>query len=284
MAAPVALLASRLRPRWLALGFAAQLALGLGLAAANYQHWDAYRQFARQLAPQTEGHRVWVDGEWGLRYYMESQGALPLRQTRKLRPGDVVVSSELGHSVQITAPLLPMAAMEIRPSVPLRLIGLETGSAWSTVSRGYWPFGVSRGVVDRVRANIVGERHPILEYLAMNAPEAADHIVSGIYGLEDNRYRWMSARAVMALKSPATPLPLCVVFTIPDSAAARRVTLLLDGREVASGSYDGPGSYTLTSATPLQGSIVEIVVDRTFRAPPDVRDLGILLDSAGFTR
>ena len=33
IAAPVALLASRLRPRWLALGFALQLALSLGLAA-----------------------------------------------------------------------------------------------------------------------------------------------------------------------------------------------------------------------------------------------------------
>jgi hypothetical protein len=283
MAAPVTLLASRLRPRWLALGFAAQLALGLGLAVANYQHWDAYRQFARQLAPQTEGHRVWVDGEWGLRYYMESQGAPALLHTQKLRSGDIVVSSELGHSVEVTAPLTPIATMEIRPSVPLRIIGLETDSAYSTVSRGYWPFGVSRGVVDRVRASVVGERHPTLEYLPMNAPEADGHIVSGIYALEDNRYRWMSGRAVVALKSPGDPLPLRVVFTIPESAAARHVSLLLDGREVASASYAGPGSYTLASA-PVRGTVVEVVVDRTFRAPPDARDLGIVLDAVGFVR
>jgi len=284
MAAPVALLASRLRPRWLALGFAAQLALGLGLAAANWQHWDAYRQFARQLAPQTGGHRVWVDGEWGLRYYLESQGALPLLSTQKLRAGDVVVSSELGHSVAVTAPLVPIAAMEIRPSVPLRLIGLETNSGYSTAARGYWPFGLSRGVVDRVRASVVGERHPTLEYLEMNAPEAAEHIVGGIYALEDNRYRWMAGRAVVALKSPAEPRPLRVVFSIPDSAAARHVALLLDGREVAAAWYDGPGQYTLTSAGPLRGSTVEVVVDRTFRAPPDARDLGIVLDAVGFVR
>ena len=284
MAAPVALLASRLRPRWLALGFAAQLALSLGLAAANFQHWDAYRQFARQLAPQTGGHRVWVDGEWGLRYYLESQGALPLLATQKLRPGDIVVSTELGHSVAVTAPLVPIAAMEIRPSVPLRLIGLESNSGYSTVARGYWPFGLSQGVVDRVRASVVGERHPTLEYLEMNAPQAADHIVGGVYALEDNRYRWMAGRAVVALKSPADPRPLRVVFAIPDSAAARRVTLLLDGREVAAASYDGPGQYTLTSAAPLQGSVVEVVVDRTFRAPPDARDLGIVLNAVGFAR
>jgi hypothetical protein len=284
MAAPVALLASRLRRRWLALGFAAQLALGLGLAAANWQHWDAYRQFAHRLAAPTDGHRVWVDGEWGLRYYLESQGALPLLRTRKLRPGDVVVSSQLGHSVEVTAPVAPLAAVEIRPSVPLRLIGLETGSAYSTVAHGYWPFGLSGGVVDRVRASLVGERHPTLEFLEMNAPEAASQIVGGIYALEDGRYRWTSDRAVVALKSPAEPLPLRLEFTIPDSAAARRVTLLLDGREVATAAYPAPGRYTLASAAPLQGAMVEVVVDRTFRAPPDQRDLGIVLRAVGFAR
>ena len=49
MAAPVVLLTSRLRPRWLAAGFALQLALGLALAVVNYQHWDGYRQFAHSL-------------------------------------------------------------------------------------------------------------------------------------------------------------------------------------------------------------------------------------------
>ena len=55
MAAPVALLASRLRPKWLAAGFALQLALGLGLAAVNYQHWDGYRQFAESLRGRRGG-------------------------------------------------------------------------------------------------------------------------------------------------------------------------------------------------------------------------------------
>ena len=284
MAAPVALLASRLRRRWLALGFAAQLALGLGLAAANWQHWDAYRRFARELRAPTEGHRVWVDGEWGLRYYLESQGALPLLRTQKLRVGDVVVASELGHSVEVTAPLAPLASIEIRPWVPLRLIGLETGSAYSTAARGYWPFGLSRGVVDRVRAGVVGERHPTVEYLPMNAPEAAAHIVGGIYALEDNSFRWMAGRAVVALKSPAGAQPLRVEFVIPETASARHVSLLLDGREVAEAAYAGPGRYTLESPGPLRGSMVEVVVDRTFRAPPDQRDLGIVLLAVGFAR
>jgi hypothetical protein len=30
--------------------------------------------------------------------------------------------------------------------------------------------------------------------------------------------------------------------------------------------------------------MVEVVVDRTFRAPPDARDLGIVLEAVGFAR
>ncbi len=74
MAAPVALLASRLSRRWVAAGFALQMTLSLGLAAMNYRHWGAVRAYAASLAPLIENHRVWVDDEWGLRHYMEQQG------------------------------------------------------------------------------------------------------------------------------------------------------------------------------------------------------------------
>ena len=285
MAAPVALLASRLRPKWLAVGFAAQLALSLSLATVNYQHWEGYRQFAESLRGSSAGHRVWIDGEWGLRYYLESDGALPLKKTQRLRPGDIVVSSELGASVNPVAPFAPLRTAEIRPAIPLRLIGLESHSGYSTVSRGFWPFGVSAGLIDRVRAREVAERHPTLSYLPMNALEAADQIVSGIFSLEDNRFRWMSRSATVALASPAAALPLRALFTIPPQARARRVTLLLDGREVASQTYPAPGTYTLESP-PVRAAgavaTVEITIDETFFAPGDSRELGIVLAGVGF--
>jgi len=285
MAAPVVLLASRVRPKWLAAGFAAQLALGLALAAVNYQHWDGYRQFAESLRALAAGHRVWVDGEWGLRYYLESDGALPLKKTQRLRPGDIVVSSELGASVKPTAPFAPLRTAEIRPALPLRLIGLESHSGYSTVSRGFWPFGISAGLIDRLRAVEVAERHPTLAYLPMNAPQAADQIVAGIFSLEDNRFRWMSRSAVVALASPPAALPLRAMFTIPPQARARRVALLLDGREVASQTYPAPGTYTLESPPVLAAgavAIAEIAVDQTFFAPPDSRELGMVLTGVGF--
>jgi hypothetical protein len=278
IAAPVALLASRLRTRWLAIGFVLQMTLSLGLAAMNYQHWDGYRRFAASLAAKTAGHRVWVDGDWGYRYYLTAQGALPLAKTQKLRPGDVVVSSEINHSSEI--PATTIAQAEIGSSIPLRIIGLGSHSGFSSSSAGLWPFGISSGPIDRIRAAEIGERHITLEFLPMSAPEAAEQVVSGIYA-----DRWMGKSGVVALKSPRDPRKLRVVFFLQNASPPRTVRLLLDGREVASGVYAEPGSYTLESA-PVQAAgataTVEIDVDHTFFAPGDARALGIVVTAVGF--
>jgi hypothetical protein len=281
MAAPVCLLASRLPSRWLAAAFALQLALALGLASVNYQQWNRYRRFASTL--NSEGHRVWVDDEWGLRHYLErDRGGLPLRKTQKFRAGDMIVESVLSHSVQISGPRTLLAKAEIRPRLPLRLIGLESHSGYSTVSRGFWPFGVSSGPIDEIRVWLVNDTTPKLTYLPMNAPDADRQIVSGIYSLEDNRFRWMGRRATILLKPPDVPETFEVNFAIPDQAPARRVTLLLDGGTLASETYPAPGTYTLKSKAPVRGSSVEIEVDRTFFVPPDQRELGIVLTAVGF--
>jgi hypothetical protein len=280
MAAPVAILASRLPAKWLAPAFALQLSLSLALATVNYQHWDGYRTFAAALHAPSAGHRVWVDNDWGLRYYLESDHALPARKGQHVRPGDIIVTSELGHNVEFTAPLSLLASANIRATLPLRLIGLNSHSGYSTVDEGYLPFGVSGGPIDRVMARLVMERHATQEYLTISAPEAAEQIVSGIFPAD----RWMSQAGVVILKSPALPKRLRAEFYIAPNAKARHVTLVLDGREVASHTYPGPGPYTLVSAEPLQGTTVEIRVDRTFTAPGDQRPLGMVLIGIGFTQ
>ena len=278
MAAPVAILASRLPVKWLAPAFAAQLALGLALATVNYQHWDGYRTFSAALRGPSAGHRVWVDNDWGLRYYLESDHGLPARKGQQVRPGDIIVSSELGHNVEFTAPLSRLADADIDSTIPLRLIGLNSHSGYSTVEEGYLPFGFSTDPIDRIHARMVMERHPTLEYVTTNSPDAAGQIVSGIFPND----RWMSGAGIVVLKSPAVPKKLSAEFYIPPNAPARQVTLLLDGREVATHTYPGPGAYKLTSAEPLQGSTVEVRVDRTFTAPGDQRALGMVLLGVGF--
>jgi len=290
MAAPVALLVSRLRPRWLALGFAARMALSLALATVNYQHWDGYRSFARQIRAATAGHRVYIDGEWGLRYYLEADGGLPLERGPSgpvLRAGDIVVSSQLAYPIAFTAPTAPIAEQAIRASLPLQLIGLESHSGYSTATKGLRPFDISTAPIDIVRAAIVLDRHPTLAYLPMNAPEAGGQIVSGLYDLEGGAWRWMSGSAVVLLKSLTEPLPIEAVFTIPDPAPARHVELLLDGRVVASETYSTPGTYTLKSPPQSPAgptATVTLTLDRTFSVPGDHRELGVVVSSIGFRK
>jgi hypothetical protein len=278
IAAPVALLVSRLRTRWLALGFVSQMTLSLGLAAMNYQHWNGYRQFAASLPTKTAGHRVWMDGDWGYRYYLAAHGAVPLTNTQIHRPGDVVVTSELNHSSDI--PSTTIAQAEISSPIPLRIIGLNSHSGFSSSSAGLWPFGISTGPIDRIRAAEIGERHITREYLTMNAPDSAEQIVSGIYA-----DHWMGKAGIVALKSLPGARKLRLVFYLQNASPPRTVRLLLDGREVASHTYSEPGAYTLESP-PVQAAgptaTVEIDVDHTFVASGDARALGIVVTAVGF--
>jgi 4-amino-4-deoxy-L-arabinose transferase-like glycosyltransferase len=293
MAAPVVLLASRTlagRPRWLAAAFVAQLALGLSLSAVNFQHWDGYRTFARELRHETETRRVWINGEWGLRFYFEADGGLPLMRGQAVQPGGMVVSSELAFPIRFTTGggvLVPVKERDIRPLLPLRLVGLGAHSAYSSASLGFRPFDFSTSPVDRVRADLVVERKPSLSYLPMSAPEAAQQIVSGIYELEGGQWRWMGDRAVLLLRRPSTALPLHVALHIPSQSPARRITVTVDAVQVADKTFAAPGTYTLTSepvAAASDSPTVTISADRTFSVAGDHRKLGVILSAVGFER
>ena len=286
LAAPLAILVSR-QGRWLPAGFAVQVLLGLALSYTNYQHWDAYREFAESLPKETDGKRVWINGEWGLQYYGEARGGLALKQGQAVRPGEYVLSSELGYPTAFTTGggvLTPIAVREIRPALPLRLIGLQSKSAYSTASAGFRAFDVSNAALDRVRLSVVVEREPTLSDLQSGAPEADSHIVSGVYALE-GRTRWMAGRAVLLLKRPDAASVLRASVYIPDSAPARRLSVSLDGVEVASTLCPGPGMCEAKSAAIAAGAgtaTVAVMVDKTFQAPNDRRELGVVLAAAGF--
>jgi hypothetical protein len=285
LAAPLCILAAEgLSRGWLLAGFAAQLVLSLALAFVNYQHWDGYRQFARDLQPMVGERRVWVNGEWGLRYYLESEGAMPVERGRALRPGDIVVTSQLGYPVPVTtggAQPVPLLERAITSSLPLRLIGVGSRSGYSTASLGFLPFDIMTGPIDRVRADVLVKRQPTLSYLPMNSPEAPQHIVSGAYELEDNRFRWMGKRAVFLLKPPPQPEPLSVKFFIPDTAPGRTVTVSVDDKQVARRTYDKPGAYTLETSR-ANGSLVVVEIDEGFSVPGDNRQLGMILTEVGY--
>ncbi|HWY47978.1 MAG TPA: glycosyltransferase family 39 protein [Bryobacteraceae bacterium] len=289
IALPIAILATRRASlRWIQAAIVCELALSLSLAIVNYQHWDGYRQFARMLAPDAKTKRVWINGEWALRYYLEAEGGLPLLQGQTLRPGEMVVSSSLGYPIPLMAgggALAPLAERTITSAIPLRLVALHGKSAYSTTMFGLRPFDVSHRVIDQLRAEVVVEHKPVLSNLRMNAPEAGQQIVSGVYQLENGEWRWMGKTAVILLKPPAAPSPLVVRFFIPDSAPARQVRLAVNDRVVVSQDFPAPGTFTVAS-TPLKPEgdsvTVTISVDKTFSSQSDRRELGIILTEAGF--
>jgi hypothetical protein len=173
-----------------------------------------------------------------------------------------------------------VSAAEIIPGVPLRLISLNRRSAYSTAAQGLLPFEISSDPVDRVRADIVVDRKPVLSYLNPRDPQAPLHILSGLYPQDG----WMSERASVLLKTPDKLTSVEVVLYIPETAAARHVQLLVDGKLAAEDTFPGPGSYKLNA--PYQPSqptaTVSVAVDKTHTAPGDLRHLGVVIKGIGF--
>ncbi len=289
IALPIAILATQRVPRrLLEISLACGFALSLALATVNYQHWDGYRQFARALRTDVQSKRVWINGEWGLRYYFESEGGLPVHQGQAIHPGEMVVSSKLSYPIPFTSGggvLVPIAQRTITSSIPLRIVALGGRAAYSTTMLGLRPFDISRAPIDQLTAEIMIERKPSLTDLPMNAPQAGQQIVSGIYQLESGQWRWMSQTAAILLKPPDQPTPVTVQFTIPAVSPARQVTIALNGHTIASQTYPAPGTYSLSSPAVNPGgdsANLTITLDKSFSVPGDSRQLGVILTDVGF--
>lgn len=280
MAAPIAILAARER-RFVVPAVGLNLALGIALAWVNYEHWDGYRQFVHRYKDEFASRRVWINSELGLRFYAEAEGGIPLAQSEIVHAGQWIVSSALAFPILVTAPTAPVAEEDIRATLPLRLIGLNSKSGYSTASLGFRPFDIAETPIDRVRIDAVLERNPTLSYLPMNAPEATEQLVSGVYSLEENQWRWTGPRAILVLKPPSAPQPIQVKIFIPEMSPARKLTLMLDEAIVHEQIVPAPGSYTITTK-PVSGSSLMMIVDKTVTVPGDHRALGVILTEAGF--
>jgi hypothetical protein len=267
IAAPIAILANRCSTRMIGVAFVLQMMLSVGFTIVNYQTWGAYRDFASSLAPEAAQTRIWVDHDWGLRYYLESEGALAIPRDQTFSAGDVVVSRNpvpRGQSI---------SSLEIRPSIPLRLFSVNNKSAWSTATGGLWPFEFSEAPVDRVRAEIISERKAELSWVT---PGDQQQILRGL-----SPDGWTAAEATVLLKR--APGPLRADFTIHAQSTARNIKLLVDGKTIAEQTFAAPGSYSLSA--PIEGTAnitATLAVDKTFSVPGDGRQLGILLTGIGF--
>lgn len=275
LAAPVCIIASASRFAMPALVL--QATLSIAMAVVNYQHWDGYREFARQVP---NARRVFVHGEWGLRYYMEERGAIPLETGQKFRTGDILVSSAYAETVPGSRAML--VQREITSSIPVRLVGLGSHSAYSSVGFGLLPFGLSTVPLDRVRAEVVTEFIPTLEFIEINASEEANrHIAAGVSAND----RWTLQQASLLLKRPKSQAILKVKFYVPPNGKGRHIEIALDGQKIIQADLDHDGIYELeapVAAGTRTSASISIQVDKALRVDGDQRELGVILVAAGF--
>jgi Dolichyl-phosphate-mannose-protein mannosyltransferase len=266
IAAPLAILAAnRCSTRMIGVAFLVQMTLSVGLTIVNYETWDAYRQFAMPLAPEAAQTRVWVDHDWGLRYYLESEGALAIPRDQTFAAGDVVVSRSARGQL--------ISSLNIRPWIPLRLFSVNEKSAYSTATGGLWPFEVSNAPVDRVGAYLIGERKAELSWVT---PADQQQVLRGL-----SPDGWTGGETTVLVKRGSGLLR--ADFTIHPQSLARNVKLLVDGKTIAEHTYAGPGSYSLSAVSGDSPSItVTLAIDKTFSVPGDGRQLGILVQGIGF--
>lgn len=279
------------RPAFIGAAFVWSLCIGLGLAWVNYQHWDAYRtaiRDARLNLPDGSTRRLWVNGEWGLRHYAETAGAIPIVRGGALRPGDMLITSALMSEVPFTlggGVRVEQSAKVIVPTLPLRLIGLGSRSGYSSVGFGLWPFDVTSAPVDRISISSIIERAPTLSWLEMRSPAIEPQIVSGVYSVEEGQWRWSSPRAVLLLKPPTSAAPVRVNLYLPEAAPGRKVTIELNGSIIDQRKLPGPGMAEIVTEPQMPGAsaaTLVVTIDRGFSSPGDGRTLGFILTGAGF--
>jgi hypothetical protein len=250
------------------------------LAWANYQHWDGYRQLVASIRQQISDKRVWTTTDLGLRFYLEQEGGLPLSRTDIVQPGQWLVTSAMSHAFDVSAPMAVVQERTITPTLPFRLIGLGSRSGYSSAQLGFRAFDITTAPIDHVKVEAVLERRPTLSYLPMNAPEAKEQIVTGIYDLE-GRWRWTSGKAVLLLKPPSSPKPIRVKLHVHDLSPARKLTISVDGVPALEQAIPGPGTFTYETK-PISGSAVTLEFDKTFSPQGDARQLGVILMEVGY--
>ncbi|MBE7543610.1 MAG: glycosyltransferase family 39 protein [Bryobacteraceae bacterium] len=291
LAAALALLAARGladRPGWLRVAIAFNLVLGYSAAWVNAEHWRGSRTAAEEAMTLAQGGRVWTSAEWGARHYAERAGARPLPAGQKLSVGDFLLSTALSGHVEFgTGGNRMVKRMErlIRPSLPLRLAGLDGGAGYATVGFGLRAFGWSDEPVDRVTLWEAVGVDPTLSWVPMNAEGAEDHLVEGVYGLEQGSWRWAGRRSVYRLLGTGRPAALAAEVFVPERAPGRTVRLLVDGEMVAEQRLPGEGRHRIGSAIlPARTGPVTVTleIDRGFTPAGDRRELGLIVTALGF--
>lgn len=270
----------------LAGGVALNLGLGLALAASEHRYARDVQAFVEELAPLTEGRRVWSNAEWGLRYALAQIGGEPLLAGQTVPTGAVLVESTLAAPVphEVEGTRRELLSAEARMT-PLRTAGVSSHAGYSSSEFGVLPFAFSGNVVETMTAWRIGLPEATRSYLSLADPPADEQILSGFYPSDGADWRWMRAEAAAVLKIPEGAKEFRFEFHIPEDAPAREVWIEVDGVEIARERYEETGGHVLAGpASPQPGSTARVVLraDKAYSPPGDDRELALVAVGFGF--
>jgi len=144
---------------------ATAIVLGLGVAVvvsiADFRYAAIYREFGRYVRTTYVAHAstVWVNGFWGFRYYLEVDGAKPLRN-REVAAGDIVVTSRMATlfelSPEIEREKRLIEEIAYRDRFKVRSFNREAHAGFYSDLIGLLPYSYSGAELDRLSVYRVG--------------------------------------------------------------------------------------------------------------------------------
>jgi hypothetical protein len=132
-------------------------------------------------------------------------------------------------------------------------------------------------------------------FAAMDSPDAANHIVSGILNNTEGSWRWCMKRAELQFSVPAVNrLRLKADITVAELTFPQtgpvKIEVAIDGRVLDTIRYDKPEGRTFEVEVPdgllTAGKPVHVVLtaDKEWIAPDTGEHRGFILTSAGFVQ
>lgn len=134
------------------LGFFLTLPFSLWIAQADYRFAAMYRQAAAELAGEyaAPGRTVWFTAEWGLRHYLERQGARPLpRNSAEPESGDIILKPYVSFP-WVTLYDNPQHSFFRRRRLldfegPMRTMDFTAQAGFYSTGWGILPVGINQG-------------------------------------------------------------------------------------------------------------------------------------------
>jgi len=139
--------------------FITTLILSLGIAFADYQYAETYRQIPKNIEKYNE-NEIFFLGHEGFKYYMELNGAVFLTSYEgKVKKGNIIVKAPLASPHRLNQSILENIALnntiEFNTGFPIRVLNSESHAGFYKFGAGFLPFSISNAPLEKFEIYIV---------------------------------------------------------------------------------------------------------------------------------